>query len=44
MNALGAGESPKVSPLITKFIIDYSNIGKTYDHRAVDAEIKENWR
>ncbi|KAJ3548773.1 hypothetical protein NM208_g842 [Fusarium decemcellulare] len=43
MNALGAGESRKVSPLITKFIIDYSNIGKTYeDHNAVDAEIEEN--
>ncbi|KAM0418789.1 hypothetical protein ACHAPT_012299 [Fusarium lateritium] len=41
MNALGAGESRKVSPLITKFIIDYSNIGKTYeDHNAVDAEIE----
>ncbi|KAM5352913.1 hypothetical protein ACJ41O_005635 [Fusarium nematophilum] len=43
MNALGAGESRKVSPLITKFIIDYSNIGKTYeDHNAVDAEIEGN--
>ena len=43
MNALGAGESRKVSPLITKFIIDYTNIGKTYeDHDAVDAEIEGN--
>jgi hypothetical protein len=43
MNALGAGESRKVSPLITKFVIDYSNIGKTYeDHNAVDAEIEGN--
>ncbi|KAH6879511.1 NADH(P)-binding-domain-containing protein [Thelonectria olida] len=43
MNALGAGESRKVSPLITKFIIDDTNIGKTYeDHNAVDAEIEGN--
>lgn len=43
MNALGAGESRKVSPLITKFIIDYSNVGKTYeDHNAVDKEIEGN--
>jgi len=41
MNALGAGESRRVSPVITKFVIDYSNIGKTYeDHNAVDAEIE----
>lgn len=43
MNALGAGESIKVTPLITRLIISHSNVGKTYeDHSAVDAEIEAN--
>ncbi|KAL1846004.1 hypothetical protein Plec18167_009043 [Paecilomyces lecythidis] len=43
MNALGAGQSRKAAPIITKFLIDYSNIGWTYvDHDAVDAEIESN--
>lgn len=43
MNALGAGESRNVTPWITRFIMDYSNVGKTYeDHTAVDAEIEGN--
>lgn len=43
MNALGAGESRKVTPWITRFIIDHSNVGRTYeDHTAVDAEIEGN--
>ncbi|EED19731.1 conserved hypothetical protein [Talaromyces stipitatus ATCC 10500] len=43
MNALGAGQSRKAAPIITKFLIDYSNIGWTYvDHDAVDAEIEQN--
>ncbi|KAG2000880.1 hypothetical protein GB937_010741 [Aspergillus fischeri] len=43
MSALGAGESRKVTPFITRFIIDHSNVGKTYeDHNAVDAEIEGN--
>jgi hypothetical protein len=43
MNALGTGESRAVSPLATKFIIDYSSIGKTYeDHEAVNSEIEGN--
>ena len=43
MNALGAGQSREVTPLITRLIIDYSNVGRTYDdHNAVDAEIEEN--
>ncbi|KAJ3545459.1 hypothetical protein NM208_g2495 [Fusarium decemcellulare] len=43
MNALGVGESRKVTPWITRMIIDHSNVGKTYeDHTAVDAEIEKN--
>ncbi|KAF2122420.1 hypothetical protein BDV96DRAFT_640460 [Lophiotrema nucula] len=43
MSAIGVGESRAVAPFITRFIIDYSNVGKTYeDHAAVDAEIDGN--
>ena len=43
MNALGSGESRKVTPLIIRLVIDYTNVGKTYeDHNAVDAEIEGN--
>lgn len=43
MNALGAGQSRNVIPIITRFLVDYSNIGCTYvDHDAVDAEIEAN--
>ena len=43
MSALGVGESRAATPFITRFLIDYSNVGKTYeDHAAMDAEIEEN--
>jgi putative NADH-flavin reductase len=43
LNALGAGESYAVAPYAFRFIMNFSNIGKTYeDHSAVDAEIEQN--
>ncbi|RAO74096.1 uncharacterized protein BHQ10_010108 [Talaromyces amestolkiae] len=43
MNALGSGESRKVTPWFFRVFIDYSNLRYTYDdHDAVDAEIEEN--
>ena len=43
MCAIGVGESRAVAPLITRLLIDYTNVGKTYeDHEKVDAEIEEN--
>lgn len=43
MNAMGSGESRKVTPWYFRFFIDHSNIKYTYDdHDAVDAEIEEN--
>lgn len=43
MNALGTGKSRGVTPLIMRLLIDYSNVGWTYeDHNAVDAEIEGN--
>lgn len=43
MNALGSGESYNVTPYIFRLMINFSNVGKTYeDHSAVDAEIEKN--
>ncbi|KAJ5233072.1 hypothetical protein N7468_006028 [Penicillium chermesinum] len=43
MNAMGSGESYNVTPYLFRLMINFSNIGKTYeDHNAVDAEIEEN--
>jgi hypothetical protein len=43
MSAIGVGESRAVASYLTRFIIDHSNVGKTYeDHAAVDAEIEGN--
>lgn len=43
MNALGSGESRRVTPWFFRLFIDYSNVRYTYDdHDAVDAEIEDN--
>lgn len=43
MSAVGVGESRSAAPLITRLLVDYTNVGKTYeDHAAVDAEIEGN--
>ncbi|ETS83945.1 hypothetical protein PFICI_05821 [Pestalotiopsis fici W106-1] len=43
MNALSVGESHKVAPLFLRLMMDYTNVGKTWeDHSAVDAEIEDN--
>lgn len=43
MSGLGVGKSRVAAPMITRFLIDYSNIGCTYqDMDAVNAEIEAN--
>ncbi|KAJ5692536.1 hypothetical protein N7462_001959 [Penicillium macrosclerotiorum] len=43
MNALGSGESYAVTPYIIRFMINYSNVSKSYeDHNAVSDEIEKN--
>ncbi|KAJ5661671.1 uncharacterized protein N7477_009287 [Penicillium maclennaniae] len=43
MNALGVGESYGVTPYLARFMMSYSNVGKTYeDHSAVNDEIEGN--
>ncbi|KAJ5814497.1 hypothetical protein N7474_006274 [Penicillium riverlandense] len=43
MNALGAGESYSVTPYLIRFMINYSNVSKSYvDHNAVYNEIEAN--
>jgi hypothetical protein len=42
-SAVGVGRSRQVAPWITKFLVDHSNVGKTYaDHEAVNNEIEGN--
>lgn len=41
MNALGVGESYKVTPYIVRFMINFSNVSESYkDHNAVNEEIE----
>ena len=43
MNAMGVGQSRLVAPFFMRFLMDHSNVGKTFeDHNAVDSEIEEN--
>ncbi|CAL5874227.1 uncharacterized protein PFLUO_LOCUS8515 [Penicillium psychrofluorescens] len=43
MNALGSGESYSVTPYLIRFMINYSNVSKSYvDHNAVNDEIEAN--
>ncbi|KAJ5126175.1 hypothetical protein N7526_008352 [Penicillium atrosanguineum] len=43
MNALGVGESYGVTPYLARLMMNYSNVGKTYeDHSAVNDEIEGN--
>lgn len=43
MNALGSGESRKVTPWIFGLVIDYTTVGRAYeDHTLVSAEIEGN--
>jgi hypothetical protein len=43
MSANGVGESIAQAPLLVKFLINYSNVGKSYeDHEATDKELEAN--
>ncbi|KAF2656617.1 NAD(P)-binding protein [Lophiostoma macrostomum CBS 122681] len=43
MSAIGVGESQAMQPMVTRFIVNHSNIGKTYeDHNAMNSKIEEN--